>query len=46
VGGDRVLAQRYLGQFWRQVIGAYTQGRYTERVVDGEVRQRFRSMAG
>jgi predicted acetyltransferase len=30
-------------RFWRQVINAYTSGHYTERVVDGEVRQRFRS---
>jgi predicted acetyltransferase len=27
--------------FWRQVVGAYTRGRYEERSVDGEIRQRF-----
>lgn len=30
--------------FWRRVISAYTRGRYTERVVDGEVRQVFRTV--
>lgn len=29
--------------FWRRVIMAYTKGRYTERVADGEVRQVFRT---
>lgn len=31
--------------FWRRVIAAYTQGRYTERTADGEVRQVFQSVA-
>jgi predicted acetyltransferase len=30
--------------FWRKVISAYTRGRYTERIVDGEVRQVFRTV--
>ena len=29
--------------FWRRTIAAYTKGRYTERVSNGEVRQAFRS---
>jgi predicted acetyltransferase len=29
--------------FWRRVVANYTQGRYQERVVDGEVRQVFES---
>ena len=29
--------------FWRRVVGAYTRGRYHERVVNGEVRQTFDS---
>lgn len=28
-------------QFWRRVVSAYTRGRYTERVVNDEVRQTF-----
>ncbi|MGB8328341.1 MAG: GNAT family N-acetyltransferase [Steroidobacteraceae bacterium] len=31
--------------FWRRVVGAYTGGRYQERVQDGEVRQTFESRA-
>lgn len=31
-------------RFWRDVISGYTHGHYTERVVDGEVRQVFRSV--
>jgi predicted acetyltransferase len=31
--------------FWRRVISAYTQGRYSERIVDGEVRQVFRTVS-
>lgn len=30
-------------QFWRRVIAAYTRGQYMERVLNGEVRQRFRT---
>jgi predicted acetyltransferase len=30
-------------RFWRQTVAAYTQGRYDERLRDGEVRQRFTS---
>jgi predicted acetyltransferase len=30
--------------FWRRVIAAYTRGTYTERIIDGEVRQLFRSV--
>jgi len=29
--------------FWRQVVSAYTGGRYQERLVNGEVHQRFES---
>lgn len=29
--------------FWRRVVSAYTQGRYEERVINGEVRQVFES---
>ena len=29
--------------FWRRVVAAYTQGKYQERIVDGEVQQRFAS---
>ena len=29
--------------FWRRVIGGYTQGRYEERVLNGEVHQFFQS---
>lgn len=29
--------------FWRRVVGAYTRGKYQERVVNGEVRQVFES---
>ncbi len=29
--------------FWRRVIAEYTQGHYTERLVDGEVRHTFRT---
>lgn len=29
--------------FWRRVVGLYTQGRYQERIVNGEVRQTFQS---
>jgi predicted acetyltransferase len=29
--------------FWRRVIGAYTRGRYRERMCDGEVQHRFES---
>jgi predicted acetyltransferase len=29
--------------FWRRVVAAYTDGRYQERVVNGEVQQRFES---
>lgn len=32
--------------FWRKVIALYTAGNYEERVVNGEVRQTFRSGAG
>ena len=31
--------------FWRRVISRYTQGAYTERLVDGDVRQTFRTPA-
>lgn len=31
--------------FWRRVVAAYTQGRYQERVMNGEVRQVFESGA-
>ena len=31
--------------FWRRVIGRLTQGVYTERLVDGDVRQSFRTPA-
>jgi len=31
--------------FWRRVVAAYTQGRYRERVANGEVRQWFDSRA-
>jgi predicted acetyltransferase len=31
--------------FWRRVVAAYTQGRYQERVTNGEVRQLFESGA-
>ena len=27
--------------FWRRVVGSYTQGRYTERILNGEVHQVF-----
>ena len=30
-------------QFWRQVVGSYTAGQYQERIVNGEVQQRFAS---
>ncbi|HTW74656.1 MAG TPA: GNAT family N-acetyltransferase [Steroidobacteraceae bacterium] len=30
-------------RFWRQVVSAYTGGRYQERIVNGEVQQRFAS---
>ncbi len=30
-------------KFWRRVIGNYTDGRYVERMLDGEVHQRFNS---
>lgn len=30
--------------FWRRVISAYTNGKYSERIVDGEVRQVFRTV--
>jgi predicted acetyltransferase len=29
--------------FWRQVVGGYTAGKYQERIVNGEVQQRFAS---
>jgi predicted acetyltransferase len=29
--------------FWRRVVASYTQGRYQERVLNGEVRQTFES---
>jgi predicted acetyltransferase len=29
--------------FWRRVVAAYTQGKYQERIVNGEVRQVFES---
>ena len=32
--------------FWRNVIAAYTRGKYTERITNGEVRQLFRSAMG
>ncbi len=32
-------------QFWRRVVAQYTGGKYTERVVNGEVRQWFESRA-
>ena len=32
--------------FWRKVIAIYTAGNYEERVVNGEVRQTFRSGSG
>ncbi|HEY2417474.1 MAG TPA: GNAT family N-acetyltransferase [Steroidobacteraceae bacterium] len=28
-------------KFWRRVVSAYTQGKYQERIVNGEVQQRF-----
>jgi predicted acetyltransferase len=28
-------------QFWRQVVGGYSAGKYQERIVNGEVQQRF-----
>jgi predicted acetyltransferase len=31
--------------FWRRVVSAYTRGKYQERIVDGEVQQRFVSGA-
>jgi len=31
--------------FWRRVVGSYTQGRYSERVINGEVHQVFVSGA-
>jgi predicted acetyltransferase len=31
--------------FWRRVVASYTQGRYQERIVNGEVRQMFESGA-
>jgi len=31
-------------QFWRSVVGSYTQGRYRERTGNGEVRQYFTSL--
>jgi len=30
-------------QFWRQVVGGYTAGKYQERLVNDEVQQRFAS---
>ena len=30
-------------KFWRRVVSAYTAGRYQERMVNGEVHQRFES---
>lgn len=30
-------------RFWRRVVSAYTGGRYQERIVNGEVQQRFMS---
>lgn len=30
-------------QFWRRVVGGYTAGKYQERIVNGEVQQRFAS---
>ncbi len=30
-------------QFWRHVVGGYTAGKYQERIVNGEVQQRFAS---
>lgn len=30
--------------FWRRTIGTYTQGKYSERISDGEVRQVFESV--
>ena len=42
--GARQAAFRFTRMiFWRRVIAAYTRGRYTERVQDGEVRQVFRT---
>jgi predicted acetyltransferase len=29
--------------FWRRVVSAYTGGQYQERIVNGEVHQRFES---
>jgi hypothetical protein len=29
--------------FWRRVVGSYTQGRYSEKIVNGEVHQVFDS---
>jgi predicted acetyltransferase len=29
--------------FWRRVVSAYTEGKYQERTVNGEVHQRFQS---
>lgn len=37
------LRNRAAVSFWRRVLDAYTNGRYQERIVDGEVRQVFRS---
>jgi predicted acetyltransferase len=30
-------------KFWRRVVAAYTRGKYQERIVNGEVQQRFQS---
>jgi predicted acetyltransferase len=31
--------------FWRRIVSAYTEGKYQERTVNGEVHQRFQSAA-
>ena len=40
LGGDAAALR-----FWRAAVGRYTGGRYTERLQDGEVRQRFLARA-
>jgi predicted acetyltransferase len=31
-------------RFWRRIVAAYTQGKFTERVINGEVRQTFEAL--
>ncbi len=37
------LSNQSAVNFWRDTVSGYTQGRYVERIVNGEVQQRFES---